>query len=230
MTGAQRPPSGDHESPDPDSDPGEYEHQPRIRYDRDEVLRVRDAGVPGAIAFASKRFLGDHSAAEEVVATAFQELVQRWQEKGSLREPRKLLIQIVELRVKDELRRQKRRPIPSTEEDISAALHCDAVMTRCAVEDAAILRATAANVKDDPDFANGLFTDELLVKALRTLPTRQRQVLIRLYGYGDSLDEVAALLVATKPSVKALRQRGLAELKASPLLAHYRSPASEVQR
>ncbi|WP_410583848.1 RNA polymerase sigma factor [Amycolatopsis sp. lyj-108] len=228
MTGAQLTPSGDHESPDPD--PGEYEHQPRIRYDRDEVLRVRDGGVPGAIAYATKRLHGDHAAAEEVVATAFHELVRRWQEQGSLREPRILLIQIVEMRVKDELRKRTRRPTPSTEEDISAALHRDAVRTKDAAEDAAILRATAANVKDDPDFANGLFTDELLVKALRTLPTRQRQVLIRLYGYEDSLDEAAALLATTKPSVKALRQRGLAELKASPLLAHYRSPAPEVQR
>lgn len=164
------------------------------------------------------------------MATAFHELVRRWHEQGSLRAPRILLIQIVEMRVKDELRKQTRRPIPSTEEDVSAVLHRDAVRTKDAAEDTAILRATAANVKDDPDFANGLFTDELLVRALRTLPTWQRQVLIQLYGYGDSLDEVAALLAATKPSVKALRQRGLAELKTSPLLAHYRSPAPEVQR
>ncbi|WP_409184047.1 RNA polymerase sigma factor [Amycolatopsis sp. VS8301801F10] len=189
-----------------------FRHQPAVLYGRAAMKSIRDTVIPAVIGYATKRLGGDRQAGEEVAATAFYELARRWQAKGALREPRRLLFQITEDRCVDQLRKKSKPPMPID----------GATLAR-------LLENTASNLLDS-EFRAGLFTEDIIRKALRTLPTRQRQVLELRYGLECELDDTAALLKTTVNAVKSLQQRGLAKLRESPLLARHRTTAPEVQR
>lgn len=189
-----------------------FSYQPAVLYGRAAMMCIRDAAIPAVIGYATKRLGGDRQAGEEVAGTAFYELTRRWQAKGALREPRRLLFQIAEDRCVDQLRKKTKPPTPVD----------DAMLAR-------LLENTASNLLDS-EFRSGLFTEDIIWKALRTLPVRQRQVLELRYGLECELDDTAALLKTTVKAVKSLQQRGLAKLRESPLLVRHRATAPEVQR
>lgn len=214
MTGATECP-GDDDHGDADGKPTSeagFSHQPAVPYGRDVMTCIRDTAIPAAIGYATKRLGGDRQTGEEVVATAFHELARRWQDLGALREPRRLLFRITEDRCVDQLRKKTKPPKP--------------------IDDATLanLMEKTANALLGSEFRAGLFTEDIIKKALHTLPVRQQQVLELRYGLECGLEDTAALLKTTVPAVKSLQQRGLAKLKESPLLARYRTIAPEVRR
>jgi len=196
---------------DPTPEDG-FSHQAAVPYDRAAMMCLRDTAIPEAIGYATKRLGGDRQAGEEMAAQAFHELTRRWEAKGTLREPRRLLFQITEDRCVDRLRTKSKPPKP--------------------IDDATLeqLVGTTAGTLLSSEFRAGLFTEDIIKKALQTLPVRQRQVLELRFGLECKLEDAAALLQITVPAVKSLQQRGLAKLKECPLLARFRTAATEVQR
>lgn len=189
-----------------------FSHQPAVLYGRTAMMYIRDAAIPAVIGYATKRLGGDRQAGEEIAGTAFYELTRRWQAKGALREPRRLLFQITEDRCVDQLRKKTKPPRPID----------DATLAR-------LIENTACHLLGS-EFRAGLFTEDIIKKALHTLPVRQRQVLELRYGLECEIDDTAALLKTTVKAVKSLQQRGLAKLRESPLLIRHRTTAPEVQR
>lgn len=188
----------------------EFAHQPAVPYGHTAMQHILDTAVGPMIRYAARRLGGDYHAGEDIVAQAFLELARRWQKEGALREPRALLNRIVQLRCVDHAKKALPAPMDS--------------------EALATLVDRTANKIMNAEFQTGLFTEDLIVRALHLLPVRQRQVLEFRYGYDLDLEDTAAQLKASVPTIKSLQQRGLAALRKSPLLARYRTTAPEVQR
>uniref|UniRef100_UPI003F49634E RNA polymerase sigma factor n=1 Tax=Amycolatopsis sp. CA-096443 TaxID=3239919 RepID=UPI003F49634E len=196
---------------DPDHPGDQYARQTPTPFTR-EALRAVILDHRREAIRAAAAIVGDHATGEDVAQLAFIELARTWKRQNALREPHRLLFQVLKLRALDE--RRKRTPVPLA-------------------DDALITKATADRVMAMPDFApgiDGLFTSMAMVAALRQLPVRQQQVLALHIGLQWELDAVASVMACSTAAVKSLQERGLHTLRKSPLMIHPRMALPEVHQ
>ena len=134
------------------------------------------------------RILGDNKDTEDVVHQAFLSIIEILQK---IKEPkcpqtRNLVVTIVERKAIDLYRRRKRRTVVPIEEEfinVPAPSEIESIPERTAV-----------------------------AKAIATLPTRYREVLLLKYDSGLTEKEIAGLLSMSQANVKKTVQRAKAKL------------------
>lgn len=196
---------------DPEQPADAFGHQLEIPFSR-QALHTVITDHRAAAVRAATGLVEDNATAEDVAQKAFIDLTRRWQQQRVMREPRRLLFQLVKQRALDE--RRRRTPIPVVDDDL-------------------ISKVTAERVMAMPDFApgiDGLFTSTKVIMALKQLPVRQQQVIALHIGLDWDMEAVAAVMACSVPAAKSLQQRGLDTLRNSDLLTGYRTPTPEVRQ
>jgi RNA polymerase sigma-70 factor (sigma-E family) len=131
--------------------------------------------------------VGDLATAEDIVQDVFERLHRRWH---TLREPSRGLAYARS----------------------SVLNSCRSVHRRAAVARKYAPRLTPPGDGTDPDTASAIGERGEMVAALRSLPRRQREVLVLRYYADLSVAEVAATLRIAPSAVRACNSRGLAAL------------------
>jgi RNA polymerase sigma-70 factor (sigma-E family) len=131
--------------------------------------------------------VGDLATAEDIVQDVFERLHRRWH---SLREPSRGLAYARS----------------------SVLNSCRSVHRRAAVARKYAPRLTPPRDGSDPDTASAMGDRGEMVAALRSLPRRQREVLVLRYYADLGVAEIAATLRIAPSAVRASNSRGLAAL------------------
>lgn len=143
--------------------------------------------------YTASNILGDTTDSEDVVHEAFLKIIEILEkiDKPDSPQTRSLIVTITENKAIDLYRKRKKHSVVPFEEEYLGV--------------------------PEQSKIDQIADQELIVKAILSLPGRYREVLLLKYARGYSMDEIAAILSMTKENVKKTIQRARRKLEESLL-------------
>lgn len=143
--------------------------------------------------YTASNILGDTTDSEDVVHEAFLKIIEILEkiDRPDSPQTRSLIVTITENKAIDLYRKRKKHSVVPFEEEYLGV--------------------------PEQSKIDQIADQELIVKAILSLPGRYREVLLLKYARGYSMDEIAAILSMTKENVKKTIQRARRKLEESLL-------------
>lgn len=151
--------------------------------DFEEFVRARSSSLMRTAFF----LIGDRVEAEDLLQSALLRMSLRWHKARE--NPDAYVRQVLVNLARDRQRRFWRRPVEMLTDEVPTDRHPQA------------------------DLSGRIAEQDLVIRALRSLPRRQREVIVLRYLEDLSLEETCGLLGCSQGTVKSQASKGLAKLR-----------------